>query len=407
MASNKPTKQDYERLGAQKWYTIEQVDALFQARFKELEDNNEACDALYESYGRILDHLYGVFGSEYEERKPDKEYTVDDTPIYITISNEEFEDMRRKTREALERRIGRPITEEDYNESDTEIEEEKKKTKPERNTNWTCKTCLKTFATKQKLQQHENKRFKCVASMPSIPDQDNIEDKRFSCVCGKSYKNATHLSRHKTTCNKCVKSKNTIDAVTTDTFKLNDFGYETPKYNSSKFETLFNEVNTDRRRFHIEHFRTTKAWLDYKRYMLGFIKQMFFTTPENYTFYIPNMSEDFVWIHQNGERTSIKKEQLTTNMINHTITEFQNILTNTANANEDIDDFDDFVRYHPINFINNKLSCEDDDDDDDEDGNDNDVQVKNLLKSVKEGIIRLAMDYKDDIKRVWTKQGLY
>jgi hypothetical protein len=404
MTSNKPTQSDYVRLGAEKSDTVQKVDALFQARFKELEDNDEAREALYVSYGRISDHLYGVYGSQYEEKESKKEYMAEDVRLNITVSDEEFKKMRKEALKGLKTRIGRPVMEEDDN-SDIEIEEEKKKSRAERNTKdtcWTCKTCLKTFATKQKLQQHENKRFKCVAPMPSIPKTDNTDDNRFVCVCGKSYKNASHLSRHKTTCNQCVKSKNTIEAVQTDTFKLNNFGYETPKYNSSQFEKLFNEVNTKTRRFHIENFKTTKTWLDYKRYMLCFIKQMFFTTPENYTFYIPNMSEDFVWIYQNGKKTSIKKEQLITNMINHTITGFENILSNTANENEDIEDF---IRYHPINFINGKLSFLDYDDDDDD--NDNDVQVKNLLKSLEEGIIRLAMDYKDDIKRVWTKQGLY
>lgn len=379
MASNKPTKDDYERLGAEKWNTLEQVDALFASRCQD-NDTNEEREALYDSYSRILDHLYSVWGSEYEDKKPitEQDDSKSDTDSRTDVSTYDIEQG------------------EYNNDNESVVDEDIKKTRAEPNTLktcWKCKTCLKTFATKQKLQQHENKRFKCVAPMPSKPEANNTDDKRFNCVCGKSYKNATHLSRHKTTCNQCVKSKNTIDAVKSENFKLNNFGRETPKYNSTTFEKCFKELNTSTRRFEIKHFSTTKAWSDYKRLMIGFIKQMFFTTPENYTFYIPNMSEEFVWIHKNGKRTSMKLDDLTTNMINATISEFGNILYNTADANEDIEDF---VRYHPIEFISAKLLNKDDD-----------VRVQKLLKSVKEGIIRLAMDYKDDIKRVWIKQGLY
>jgi hypothetical protein len=375
---NKPAKQHYETLGVENGNTLQQVDAKYEARCQELEGNNEALEALYDSYSVITEYLYSVWGSDYEDKKPvmeqdDNKSDTDSEPDTTTCDIEYVNGYQ------------------------PEVEEEDaEKTRAKSNTLktcWKCKTCLKTFASKQMLEKHENKRFKCVAPKPSQSDEENTNDKKFVCVCGKSYKNASHLSRHKTTCSQCIKNMKTLDAVKNDTFKLNSFGSETLTYNNTTFEKCFKEANTSTRRFEIEHFSRTKAWSDYRKLMLGFIKQMFFTTPENYSFYIPNMSEDFVWIHKNGKRTSIKKDDLTTHMIKVAISEFGNILFNTADANEDIEEL---VKYHPIEFMSAKVLHQDDD-----------VCVQTLLKSVKLGIMAFAMNYKDDIKRVWTKAGLY
>lgn len=356
MSLSEPSLLDYETLGVSDNTSMEDVDNKYIELYNSLKNqcNDEILDKLYSSYSKITEYMYAI--------RDGRDTSQCEHVLFCDDTMEDNEDDI-----------------EDYTDDNTDDY-------VQNSTNFKCDTCHKTFASKQKLSNHKIKRFKC------IPPEQRIDTDKFNCVCGRSYTKPQNLYRHKNNCNMCLINKMTLEAINDPLFILNNFTCETPTFDVSTFEKCIAELNTSTCRFDIEYFRRTKCWFTYKKLMMGLIKRVFFTNPSNYTFYIPNMSKDSVWIHQNGGIQTIDKNEFVQHLIDFVIEQFNNILLKTCGDNTN---YDDFIKYHPIHFINTKLRQQDED-----------VCTQNLTKQVTTCIFMYVNEYKDDFKRIWTLKQL-
>jgi hypothetical protein len=342
----KPTSQDYEMLGVCEWSNMETVDRKYSEIFELSTNNVEALEELYIVYSKIVEYLYAV---ENRDGKDDSPHDSDDGTII-------------------------------------EVETDDKITYQHATKEFTCEVCKKSFSTKQKLKEHSLRRFKCKPK-----DNDSVMDK-LVCICGSKFTKSSSLYRHKAKCSTCIKSKRTMMALEDTNFVLRSFKNEKATYNRDTFMNCIRELNTSTNRFEIEYFNKTKAWYGYKEIMKGMIKKTFLLAPENYTFYIPNMSKDIVYVHRNGHKEKITKEKLAEHIVAFCVNEFEDLVRATQCPS---DDTEQFLQYHPVHYLNNKMMYEEDD-----------ILVQSLKKQFQQHIMMVFKEYKDDIKRIWEKKGL-
>lgn len=342
------------------------------AYVKELRKYREYHDweyyAIKDAYQRFLNLI-----KERESYK-DKHTSSHDTDIDIT------DDMIAASTETAQNRIKHYISKE---------REVNAMTRALSTQGWQCPTCLKSFATKQKLQQHETKRYKC--SPPSIPTEASADDeqtKPFVCVCGKSYSYHTGLARHKTTCDKCYHAT-TLPALKTPMFKVNDYGRTTKDYDVEYYAKAFNDTCTDAERFRMRHNKGTMKRTDFKKLFLEMLETIYFKTPKNFTFYVPNVNMNEVWINRAGKMVLSNRSDVKEHMINTVVSEFLDILREHDMVPEDEEDKD----INPIFHILSEFEGDDD-------------ACKHIKKYILKTIDNLISQYKDDVKAVWKNMKL-
>ena len=336
----KPSVLDYQVLGVCESTDMDTVDRKYRERFEASFDNVETTEQLYMAYSKIVEYIYAVQNGG----------SVNDT------------DDRDKM----------------------EVEDNDKTRHEHIMKDFTCEVCKKAFSTKQKLTQHMLKRFKC-------EPENNVKDK-LTCICGSKFTKSSSLYRHKAKCSKCLKSKKTMKALEDADFSLNNFEDEKATYNRDTFMNCIREMNTSTNRFEIEYFNKTKTWYGYKEIMKGMIKRTFFLSPENYTFYIPNMSKNVVYVHRNGQNETITKEELAQHIVAFCINEFDDLVRATKSPNENTELF---LQHHPVHYINSKVMYEEDN-----------ILVQSLKCQFLQHIMIVFKEYKNDIKKIWDKKAL-
>ena len=344
----KPTRDDYDSLGVCEWTDMVVVDRQYQEKYETLKGDDERSEHLYMTYSRIVEYLYTVENGGLVN-------DVDNTQLHDTHEGDKTEV------EADDKIIHQHITKE-----------------------FTCEVCKKAFSTKQKLQQHVLKRFKC--------EPENSAREKLVCVCGSKFTKFPNLYRHKAKCSKCLKSKRTMKALEDPDFFLNSYEDEKATYNRDTFMNCIKELNTSTNRFEIEYFNKTKTWYGYKEVMKGMIKRTFFLSPENYTFYIPNMSNNVVYVHRNGKKETITKEELAEHIIAFCVNEFEDLVHASKSSTENTEQF---LQHHPVHYINAKVMYEEDN-----------ILVQSLKCQFIQHIMIGFKEYKDDIKRIWNMKGL-
>jgi hypothetical protein len=262
-----------------------------------------------------------------------------------------------------------------------------------------CPHCHTAFASKQKLDQHLRKKKKCTDTTKetkTVTNEDTEETKTMfvCCHCSKQYSQQAGLSRHKQTCMKRFKPA-TQYALTDDSFELNRFGHEEVHF---KRDTIFNRMKSEKYFMggDIYGMRQVPRIADkYSReLLLTGVRTRFFQNPNNFTFYLPNVTDNYALTYHGTNAKEPVKDILLDDLIEHIVSSVVDAL---LDAIEDITEFNSIDKYGDevnthrlykflMNYRNNQ-----------------DVTAKRyVINEVK----RLLTDYKDDAKRIWKEKGL-
>lgn len=182
---------------------------------------------------------------------------------------------------------------------------------------FTCQTCNHFFSTKQQLERHKVRRFPCE---PPTPIDVTIEANVLRCACGRTYKKASSLSMHKLKCREHL-HKATIKAFEDDAkanepswrrqddnikYDVLDLNYWNLPLNLTKvpwnsIRRLGNECNNESDRFKCRLVGATTRWRQYYNISQEIVQCVFFDTPCNFIFYVPNQSKDEVLVSSMSE----------------------------------------------------------------------------------------------------------
>jgi hypothetical protein len=134
---------------------------------------------------------------------------------------------------------------------------------------------------------------------------------------------------------------------------------------------------------------TPTDWARFKDFVISLLKTMYFTTPENYTFYVPNLNQSKVMVHSADGIITMSQADLIDSLLNSVFQSETEDVTAQYDLYEDSKG-DIYPMYFMLDTIMNK------------DHKDNDGR----LKALKRKIHRLITDYKDDMKVIWKHLGL-
>lgn len=244
-----------------------------------------------------------------------------------------------------------------------------------------CSICLKSFKTKQQLQCHENRRFKCK------PANEDTETHGFICKCGKSYRHNTGLYRHRATC-PAVLQPQTVKALTVGV-SLNTVDKLNISNISKQYVKRYCEhVDTASELFRVQYNRETRSWTRYKELYKYIIDSLLINTPSNMLFYIPNFSEKNALMYDGETLHTITQKE----MIDHIkdlIHDVIDIIIEKMNLST----------HHPFVFIRHfkdiynppKTSID---------------SYKRIYDEIEAHILHQYREHKQDIHAVWTKSGL-
>lgn len=249
----------------------------------------------------------------------------------------------------------------------------------------TCLKCRKDFPTQQKLDRHKAKKFPC-----SPPLKDG-EKKTYSCPCGKIYTTYDGLYKHRKNCNAHL-MKVTQKILTKPSFTLNSvetLDLQRIDLNALKetYDKLNEEDNIDYK-FRCRNHQIRGCAKHYKDTYIQLIKDIFFNTPSNYIFYVPNILYDEVHLYNEGEKSECEMKDLQEMMID-TASDFIDQVLQYYNADT----------HHPFAFMQTLRNehC----------GNNDTHEIyDNMFASIKDIITKMCHLYRDDIKAVWDKVGI-
>lgn len=246
---------------------------------------------------------------------------------------------------------------------------------------FTCETCNKSFNTDQQLQRHKNRRFKCK------PMTNTEETLSFVCSCGKKYKYGSGLTRHRATCATHLKS--TTTRALKNTITLNKYDeLDISKLNWKYIEKTCSDCQTESKFFKVRCMNQTSDWSSFRLLCQHIINQVFFSTPQNMVFYISNLSCETAFMFNGETFDEIPHKELLDNIIDCVESVIDTVI-NKYHLHE----------HHPFVFILNY-------------GNNKDrneistTSYNGMQENIKDFIIKMYKENKDDIKAVWRKVGL-
>jgi uncharacterized protein YlaI len=382
--AKRPTMKEYRTLGLPMSATFEMVEERWNKLISEIlatTKEHKWDEETSARYGDINDAYYNIHNWNL------KQVELEEKQREWEAKQQAFEEARARARANPP-----PVRIVDEEEPSTDYErinrEEEAEQEPIRNnplSPFVCNVCRKHFATKQKLQQHQNKRFKC--EPPKEPVATAETTKKHTCVCGKSYTHQTSLCRHRETCEKVYKP-NTAKALKDETMKVNNYMEEALTYNEVRYQKWVTETNTERYRYKVQKMRSVLwcVWERYQNLTLSMIREIYFDNPANFTFFQHNLNDTQVWTHKDGACHTLDVDDVHKHMMQTIRDEFDHILTNMLPEGT--------KEYHPFDFIANFMVEHED--------NEN---VMKVTKNIKQGINNLIKEYKTDIHRVWCTRG--
>lgn len=243
-----------------------------------------------------------------------------------------------------------------------------------------CSICLKSFKTKQQLQCHENRRFKCK------PANEDTETHGYICKCGKSYRFASGLSAHRATC-PAVLQPATVKALTGGVSLNTIDKLDLSKVSEKWIKELCDATGKESELLRVRYNKESRSWTKYKQLCKYIIVQVFLHTPSNMIFYIPNFASQYVLMYDGQTFDEVTRKD----MIDHIKTLLHDVIDSI------IQKFD-LSEYHPFCFIRlfetidtpkTSKDC-----------------FNNLHKDLEAFILKLYRDQKHDMQSVWTQSGL-
>lgn len=244
-----------------------------------------------------------------------------------------------------------------------------------------CSICLKSFKTKQQLQRHENRRFKCK------PTDDDTETHGFICKCGKSYRYDSGLYRHRATCPAVLQAqtvKALADGVTLNTVDKLSISNISRQHVKKECDN----AGTASEFFKVQYMKECRSWTRYKDLYKYIIDNLFFNTPSNMLFYIPNFSEKNALMYD-GETL-------------HTITQ-KEMIDHIKDLIDDVIDIIiekmDLPTHHPFVFIRHFKNIYNPP----KTSNDS---YKRIYDDIEAHIHHQYREHKQDIHVVWSKSGI-
>lgn len=227
-----------------------------------------------------------------------------------------------------------------------------------------CRACDKCFSSKQKLEQHENRRFPCIP-----------EETAYVCKCGKFYRHASSLSLHKTTCLQMLKPttaralKYPITLNPIHSLDLSTLPHASIKERCEKAAT---------ETYRVEKMQKTTKRNDFIE-LACVIMYRVFLKPPNMIFYVPHVSRDAVLMYDGDTIEEISKKE----MIDCVCDVVYSIIDDVIKRN-------DLSEYHPFVFIRKNMSS----------------NFKTISAVVAKHLIDMLNQYSHDIKTVWRHAGL-
>jgi len=244
-----------------------------------------------------------------------------------------------------------------------------------------CSICLKSFKTKQQLQCHENRRFKCK------PANEDTETHGFICKCGKSYRFASGLCRHRATC-PAVLQPATVKALNGGVSLNTIDKLDISKVSEQMIKRLCEDAGTASELFKVQYNQETRSWTKYKNLCKYIIVKVLLHTPSNMIFYISNFSERDVLMYDGETVHKITRKDL----IDHVIELMNDVI-------DSIIEKMNLPTHHPFVFIRHFKDIH-------SPPTMSSVSFKNMSDDLEAYIFNLYRDQKQDIHAVWTKSGL-
>jgi hypothetical protein len=252
------------------------------------------------------------------------------------------------------------------------------------------------FSSKQKLEQHLNKKKKCIKEdYVKHFDETNNKEMFKCCHCSKQYSQQAGLSRHKLSC-KGQMSEATVNALNDTSFDLNFFGEEEI---TIKRDVLLKRMSNDKYFMggNIEGIKTgSRVSNKYsKELVMVAIHNKIFKNPNNYTFYLRNINMTDVDTYQRVGRNKFTVKTIDLCQL------YDSIIGATIEALlETIDEIDEFTTvdsdgYETVNHSLYKFL--------NEYNNNEDKKIRSYFHNE---IFKMIVSYKDEFKRIWKKAKL-
>lgn len=247
---------------------------------------------------------------------------------------------------------------------------------------FTCITCNKSFKTNQQLQRHNNRRFKC-KPLNNIDETSHA----FECSCGKKYKYATGLYRHRASCVHTLKQ--TTQQALNNIEKINKYDeLDTSKINWEKLQKTCAECETESDLFKVRCCSITVRWYTYRMIYQYIIDKIFFDNPDNMVFYIANLTSQTALMFNGNYFDEITENEL-----------IEKVMDCADSVIDLMIDKYKLHEHHPFVFIINYKN------------NSRPIDVSTTAyefqqQKIKTYILQQFKERKDDIKAVWRKTGL-
>jgi hypothetical protein len=216
---------------------------------------------------------------------------------------------------------------------------------------------------------------------------NETEEEGFKCACGKEYKYASGLCRHKAVCADILKP--TTQKALDNTISINKpDNLDIDKVNWRSIEQMCKECQTESDDFQVRLQGITFKWGKFRSVCEHIIKQVFFNTPNNMVFYIPNLSTEtaFMYNGDSFDEVSIK------DMIEHILDAVDGVVDKMIEKFKLVED-------HPFVFIHNYQNYS-------RPREASTVSFNFMHKNIKAYIMEQYKENKDDIRAVWRKAEL-